>query len=191
MACHTKSTPVPMAATGFWINATDAGSRALCEQLLLQSTANAATDPNLTDKTYAWNQSYRRETVWLWINCSDSLSQFMTMVFHGADGPNNQRYNVCFGISASLGGSDNASFVSGLCASAAKRFLLNNTDAQELYLWYAANEDPHAGDLIFDALQAMINTVVCAPQATTYPQPCMPNTTTTRWPVNQCTYKFM
>jgi hypothetical protein len=203
MACHTKSKPVPTAATGFWLNATDAGSRTVCENLLLQSTVNAATDPYLADKTYGWNQSFLRETVWLWINYSGSSSQLVTVVFHGADGPNKQRYNVCFGISNSLGGSGaNATLVSGLCASAAKQFASNNSKTTELYLWYATGEEPICSDPIYPALQAMITGGVVGTQTSaSYPatggaasatnQAYLPGSTTaTRWPTSQSVYKF-
>ena len=175
-----KSTPVPQSTTGCWINVTDWCAVDKCVELLRHSTTSCATDANASVGVYLQNILCKRATLWLWT--SFTSNQLMTVAFHGADGPT-PRFCVCAGVDGSFTAARMPRVTCG--TEAVKQFAtINGTATDGIYLWYAENQEPKAGDRIHESFDLICRTATAGRRPAHYPKP------NTRWPENQYTWQF-
>ncbi len=174
-----KSTPVPRSTTGFWINATDWFTINKCVDLLKQSTGSCGSDPHASVGVYLQNIFWKRAALWLWTSFTWP-TQFMTVAFHGADGPT-RRFCVCAGVDGSLGCIDTYN----LWIEAVRQFAkINKVAPDGIFLWYATGEQPKTGDRILDAFNQISSSNTTGLVTATYVQ------TDARWPVSQYAWQF-
>ncbi len=182
------SPPPPTSATQFWTNVTDPFLVEECLELLAQSTSASQIDNNVQKAaslmTFLNNIAAQRTAVWLWVDVV--AAQSMTVVFHGADGPTNARFNTCAGIDGVA-----PQLAATLWTTAIKTLAANNGNigTDNFYMWTVTGTPLQTSDAISPVITQLGSSVGSAQPENPYGSQANAQMNP-RWPVNQTTQKF-
>jgi hypothetical protein len=126
----------------------DVFNAGICLGLLQFSTSTSQIDAGSNANVNGFLKliSQQRTAMWLW---TGAPFQFMTVIFHAADGPpkgkDNGRFCVCAATSGSIATSDAVQ----LWKDAVNHFAsINGTSTDNIYLWFATDSPPSQFDPI-------------------------------------------